>query len=987
MKTKITNAIILIVVLMCISFVFSGCKKKETLDEVLLKYMEHIPQQEYEEMYKMIDVKASGSIEKDNFIERNSKIYEGIEISNFKVEILEVDKKELAVTYKNSFDTLSNKISFENKVQFVESEEGYKIIWKDSLIVPNLESTDKVRISVNKAIRGEILDRNGYVLAGQGEAFSVGLVPEKIEDDENTFAKLSEILEVDVDTIHKKLDASWVRADLFVPIKLLSTEDKEMHKEELLAIPGVMIKTQIVRTYSMGEAAAHLVGYVQNVNAEDLEKRVGEGYDADSVIGRSGIEALYEKELKGKNGYSIEIKTADGDTKEVLTYNDVEHGKNIQLTIDYFLQQDLYETFKEDKSCSVALNPETGEVLALVSTPTYDNNDFILGMSSDKWDTLNNDENKPLLNRFRQTYAPGSTFKPITASIGLQNNVFTADEDFGSEGHEWQKEESWGSYKITTLKTYEPVVLKNAIMYSDNIYFAKVALKIGNKSFAKALDILGFNKKMPFEITMGKSKYSNTEQIETEIQLADSGYGQGQMLVNPLHLATLYTAYEKARNAVRKIDFDDMLVLTFRLFQSRPDVLGLWQKKYKYILIDEFQDINQVQYDVIRMLAAPENNLFIVGDDDQSIYRFRGAKPEIMLDFPKDYPGVRQILLNINYRSTKAIVSGAARVICHNKERYPKQIVTENVQGATVHIQEVLHPVEESRYVVREIQKAKERGVPVSEIAVLFRTNVDARAMVETCIEYNLPFRMKEHFPNLYEHFVARDWITYMKMALGDRKRNTFLKIMNRPNRYIGRDSVEQGEISFESLRKYYAEKDWMLDRIDQLEVDLRIIGRMAPYGAIQYIRKHIGYDDFLKEYAYTRRIRKEDLEEVTREIEERAKEFRTIEDWFAHIEDYTAELKQQETYRYDNADAVSFMTMHGAKGLEFDTVFVIGANENIIPYKKAKTPEEIEEERRLFYVAMTRAKKKLVISYTKERNGKKMEPSRFVEEVLGKTK
>lgn len=543
MKTKITNAIILIVVLMCISFVFSGCKKKETLDEVLLKYMEHIPQQEYEEMYKMIDVKASGSIEKDNFIERNSKIYEGIEISNFKVEILEVDKKELAVTYKNSFDTLSNKISFENKVQFVESEEGYKIIWKDSLIVPNLESTDKVRISVNKAIRGEILDRNGYVLAGQGEAFSVGLVPEKIEDDENTFAKLSEILEVDVDTIHKKLDASWVRADLFVPIKLLSTEEKEMHKEKLLAIPGVMIKTQIVRTYSMGEAAAHLVGYVQNVNAEDLEKHVGEGYDADSVIGRSGIEALYEKELKGKNGYSIEIKTADGDTKEVLTYNDVEHGKNIKLTVDYFLQQDLYETFKEDKSCSVALNPETGEVLALVSTPTYDNNDFILGMSSDKWDALNNDENKPLLNRFRQTYAPGSTFKPITASIGLQNNVFTADEDFGSEGYEWQKEESWGSYKITTLKTYEPVVLKNAIMYSDNIYFAKVALKIGNKSFAKALDILGFNKKMPFEITMGKSKYSNTEQIETEIQLADSGYGQGQMLVNPLHLATLYTAF------------------------------------------------------------------------------------------------------------------------------------------------------------------------------------------------------------------------------------------------------------------------------------------------------------------------------------------------------------------------------------------------------------------------------------------------------------
>ena len=543
MKIKVTNVIILMGVLLFISFVLGGCKKKVSMDDILLDYMAYIPQQKYEEMYKMIDVKASASIEKDKFIERSSQIYEGIEISNFEVEILEVDEKELMVTYATSFDTLSDKISFDNTANFVETEESYKLIWKDSLIFPNLSATDKVSVSVNKANRGVIFDRNDYVLAAQGEAFAVGLVPEKIEDDENTFAKLAEILGLDVETICKKLDASWVRADLFVPMKLLSTEDKEMHKGELLSIPGVMIKKEIVRSYPLGEAAAHLVGYVQNVTAEDLEEHWGEGYSADSVIGRSGMEALYEKELKGKNGYSIEILGVDGKRKEILAYNDVEHGKDIKLTIDCFLQQDLYETFKADKSCSVALNPESGEVLALVSTPTYDNNDFVLGLSTAKWDALNNDERKPLLNRFRQIYAPGSTFKPITASIGLQNNVFTADEDFGSEGHEWQKDDSWGSYKITTLKTYEPVVLKNAIMYSDNIYFAKVALKTGKESFAKALDVLGFNSKLPFEITMGKSKYSNTEQIETEIQLADSGYGQGQILMNPLHLATIYTAF------------------------------------------------------------------------------------------------------------------------------------------------------------------------------------------------------------------------------------------------------------------------------------------------------------------------------------------------------------------------------------------------------------------------------------------------------------
>ena len=503
MKTKVTNAIFLIGMLVCIPFVLGGCKKKVSIGEVLLEYMTYIPQQKYEEMYKMIDVKSSGSIEKDKFIERNSKIYEGIEISNFEVDVLEVDEKELTVTYKTSFDTLSDKITFGNTANFVESEEGYKLMWKDSLIVPNLESTDKVQVSVNKAIRGKILDRNEYVLAGRGEAFAVGLVPQKIEDDENTFARLSGILGVDVDTIRKKLDARWVRADLFVPLKMLSTEHKEVYKEELLSIPGVMIKKEIVRSYPLGETAAHLVGYVQHVTAEDLEEHWGEGYSADSVIGRSGMEALYEKELKGRNGYSIEILGADGKRKEILVYNDVEHGKDIKLTIDCFLQQNLYETFKEDKSCSVALNPETGEVLALVSTPTYDNNDFILGMSTAKWDALNNDEKRPLLNRFRQIYAPGSTFKPITASIGLQNKVFTAEEDFGSEGYEWQKDDSWGSYKITTLKTYEPVMLKNALMYSDNIYFAKVALKTGKASFGKALDALGFNSKLPFEITMG----------------------------------------------------------------------------------------------------------------------------------------------------------------------------------------------------------------------------------------------------------------------------------------------------------------------------------------------------------------------------------------------------------------------------------------------------------------------------------------------------
>lgn len=445
----------------------------------------------------------------------------------------------------------------------------------------------------------------------------------------------------------------------------------------------------------------------------------------------------------------------------------------------------------------------------------------------------------------------------------------------------------------------------------------------------------------------------------------------------------IYEEYERRRKLLKKIDFDDMLVLCYELFQKRPDILQMWQKKFQYILIDEFQDINQVQYDVIRMLALPENNLFIVGDDDQSIYRFRGARPEIMLGFSKDYPNAKSIILDVNYRSTKAVVSAARRVIERNKNRYQKEIITVNEQGDNVHIQEVRHPVEESHYVREQIAKTVAAGTEPSQIAVLYRTNTEPRALVETFMEYHIPFQMKEHLPNLYEHFIGRDFQAYMRMALGGRDRGDFLMIMNRPNRYIGRDSVDRGEISFENLRKYYMEKDWMVDRIDQLEVDLKVISRMTPYAAIQYIRKSVGYDLFLNEYAIKRKMKLEDLQELIREMEERAKEFKTIEEWFAHIEKYTEELRLQAVTRTENRNAVSLMTFHAAKGLEYDTVFIIGANEDVTPYKKAELPEEMEEERRMFYVAMTRAKKHLTISYVREKNGKAMEQSRFLGELF----
>ena len=426
----------------------------------------------------------------------------------------------------------------------------------------------------------------------------------------------------------------------------------------------------------------------------------------------------------------------------------------------------------------------------------------------------------------------------------------------------------------------------------------------------------------------------------------------------------IYRNYERHRKELKKIDFDDMLVLCYELFRSRPDVLAQWQKKFRYVLIDEFQDINRIQYDVIRMLAQPENNLFVVGDDDQAIYGFRGADSELMLGFGKDFPDAKQILLGMNYRSTANIVQNSLKLIENNVERYSKKLEANREGGSCLHIQEVKDPVEEAEYVLEEIQKCKENGIKEEEIAILFRVHTDARAVVEAMVERKIPFQMKEHLPNIYEHFIAKDIMAYFRLATGKRRRQDFLQVMNRPKRYLGRDSVSGSQVSFEDMRKFYCDKDWMIDRIDQFEWDVKMLMKMAPYAAIQYIRKRIGYDDFLKEYAFTHQINRSDLNEVLAEIEEAAKAFSSVEEWFAHVEEYTETLKVKEKERNRPRPGVRLMTIHASKGLEFKQVFLIAANEGRIPYQKAKTDKEIEEERRLFYVAMTRAKDFLKICY-----------------------
>lgn len=579
MKRFVFSAVCTLLILMIglsggILFLRLESKKDQSKkpDVLFSDYVSNLQKADYQAMYGMLDGQSQLNISQEDFITRNKNIYDGIEAENIKADITGVDLKdeEAVVKYQMSLTSLAGEISFSNQAVFKkEKKTGYKLEWNDSVIFPELNKTDKVKVSTDEAQRGSIFDRNGLMLAGKGTASSVGLVPGKMSENSGPdVEKLGELLSMSPESIQKKLSAGWVKEDSFVPLKTLKkaddfqlhaeqvSEDDKKNKElqdQLLTISGVLITDTSVRSYPLGEKGAHLIGYVQNVTSEDLEKHKGEDYLTDSVIGKSGMEGLYEKELKGTNGHTISIADSSGNTKKKLAVKPRSDGADIKLTIDSALQNMIYDAFQEDKSCSVAMNPHTGEILALVSTPSYDDNDFILGMPAEKWDSLNNDERKPLYNRFRQKFAPGSSFKPITAVVGLGSGAIDPNEDYGSTGLSWRKDESWGNYYITTLHDSSPLNLENAFIYSNNIYFAKAALKIGYDNFMSGLNKLGFNQSLPFEISVAKSQYSNSDKIESEVQLADSGYGQGQMLVNPVHLAALYTMFTNDGNVMMPV--------------------------------------------------------------------------------------------------------------------------------------------------------------------------------------------------------------------------------------------------------------------------------------------------------------------------------------------------------------------------------------------------------------------------------------------------
>lgn len=552
--------LVIIVVAIILGVVIIQNTEKDKVKDLVTEYFSLVNDKNYDELYSKV---ASMNMSKDDFVTRNKNIYEGIDCANIEINIKNVEKadKGYNITYNEKFFTSAGEVEFDNTANVVKENKELKLKWDSHIIFPQLSDDEKVRVSTIKAKRGSILDRNDIALAEDGYVSSVGIVPGKLgENKDENISKISELTGVSVDYINELLNASYVKDDTFVAVKKIVDSNQEL-KDELLTIPGVMINKEDGRVYSLGKEASHLIGYVQPISSEELKENEGKGYTTNSLIGKTGLELAYEDTLRGIDGTDIYIVDENENRVSTIEKQDKKDGKDVKLTIDSNLQKQVYDQMQNDKGLFVIMEPKTGELLALVSTPSYDSNDFVVGLTTDKWNELNNDENRPLFNRFTQKYCPGSTFKPITGAIGLTTGKINESEDLGYRGTSWQKDSSWGNYHITTLTDYSgPKNLLNAIMYSDNIYFAQTALKIGAESFASSLDKIGFNQSIDFPLTLSKSQYANDNgtKIEGETKLADSGYGQGSILVNPIHMASIYSAFANDGNMVKpRIEYDE----------------------------------------------------------------------------------------------------------------------------------------------------------------------------------------------------------------------------------------------------------------------------------------------------------------------------------------------------------------------------------------------------------------------------------------------
>ncbi|WP_210366994.1 penicillin-binding transpeptidase domain-containing protein [Bacillus sp. REN3] len=531
------------------AFLLVSCQEKPQPDDRLKEYIGLWNKQNFEKMYD--DYLATTSTEtymEEDFTDRYKNLYDDLGVKNVKVSYKEPkdekewdDKKKVKLPIRIQMDTVAGKIDYEKKVTLTREEreetEDWFVEWNPSFILPNLQQGDKVRLVNDPAIRGEIYDRNDLPLAINGESYEVGVVPQEFNPDD--LGKLSQLLELTPEYIEKQMNQPWVKPDLFVPLKKVPlTQQKKA--QEMVSIPGVRAPKTEAREYPFAEATAHLIGHTGTITAEKLEKLKDKGYTKADRIGIRGVEQLYEEKLRGKNGIGIYIAKGNGD---VVTAAEIpkKDGETIKLTIDAEMQKTLYGQMKGEAGAASIINPATGEVLSLLSSPSFDPNEFELGISSKNYKQLDDNPKKPLLNRFTIAYAPGSTMKAITSSVLLKNG-FDPEKVYRISGKQWQKDASWGNYKVTRVNEHDETVdLESAIKLSDNIYFAQAALELGADKFISGLKEFGFGEELPFNYPLTPSQVSNDGKIKSDIQLADSSFGQGEVLMSVLHLASSYS--------------------------------------------------------------------------------------------------------------------------------------------------------------------------------------------------------------------------------------------------------------------------------------------------------------------------------------------------------------------------------------------------------------------------------------------------------------
>ena len=544
-------------------FLLAACSEDEiTPNERFDSYVKQWENEEFTEMYSMVSSSAAENFPAEEYVDRYAKIYEDLNISDLAITFEKLSEEQLeaameegtaTIPFHVEMESIAGPITFDYEAALTqegeEEEKNWFVEWNPGFIFPQMKDGGKIRFHTTEPARGEILDRNKMPLAMNGPIYEIGIVPESLgADPELSKEKIADVLGISIESIDNKLNASWVEPDRFVPIKKIHDDAV---RDQLLQIDGIMIDNAIGRIYPEGEAAAHLVGYVGQITAEELKEKEPGQYGANDVIGKRGLEQLYEDKLRGERGLKITIEK-EGEDNVLLAEKPVVDGENISLTIDVNIQEKVYNSFDGDAGTAAAINPKTGETMALVSSPAFDPNEILYGTKPNLWEDLQNDEQNPILNRFSATYAPGSVIKPVTAAIGLQNGSITSDEGIEINGLTWSNGDGWGNYKVRRVsESNGPVDLRDALIRSDNIYFAMKGVEMGSEAFISGLKEFGFGEDLPYAYPITSSTVSSTGKISDEVLLANSSYGQGEIEMSALHLALAYTPILNDGNMIK----------------------------------------------------------------------------------------------------------------------------------------------------------------------------------------------------------------------------------------------------------------------------------------------------------------------------------------------------------------------------------------------------------------------------------------------------